>query len=229
MHLSEISSPCLGQIPPKRARRKEARPGELLRAALLVFVEKGFGASKVEDIARLAGVSKGTLFLYFANKEELFKAVVRDNIVGQLTEFEAAVDVFEGSTGALMRVMVHAWWQRCEATGSSGIAKLMLSEGKQFPELASFYRSEVIEPARNLIGRVLARGVSRGEFRAIDMTYGPYTLLSSMLFLALWHHAPGLSSPEDGPLHAQAYLDTLIDTFLDGVLLRNAPTNPLNH
>jgi len=229
MQITESSKASLGPIIQKRARRKEARPRELLEAALLVFVEKGFGASKVEDIARLAGVSKGTLFLYFASKEELFKAVVRDNIVGQLTEFKAAVDAFEGPTGELMRAMVHAWWQHCDATGSSGIAKLMISEGKQFPELASFYRSEVIEPARDLIGRVLARGVSRGEFRAIDMTYGPYTLLSSVLFLALWHHAPGLSSPEDGPLHAQAYLDTLIDTFLGGVLLRNAPTNSMNH
>jgi len=229
MQITESSKASLGPIPQKRARRKEARPRELLEAALLVFVEKGFGASKVEDIARLAGVSKGTLFLYFASKEELFKAVVRDNIVGQLTEFKAAVEAFEGSTGELMRTMVHAWWQHCDATGSSGIVKLMLSEGKQFPELASFYRSEVIEPARDLIGRVLARGVFRGEFRAIDMTYGPYTLLSSVLFLALWHHAPGLSSPEDGPLQAQAYLDTLIDTFLGGVLLRNAPTNSMNH
>ena len=216
-------------IPPKRERRKHARPGELLEAALHVFVDQGFGAAKVEDIASRAGVSKGTLFLYFASKEELFKAVVRDTIVGQLSQFQAAVDTFEGPTPELMRTMVHAWWQRSHANGSTGITKLMLSEGKHFPELATFYRIEVTDPARDLIGRLLARGLARGEFRAIDPTYGPYTLLSSMIFLALWHHAPGLSSPQDGPPSAQAYLDTLLDAYLGGVLVRDTQAIPIDN
>ena len=75
--------------PLKRERRKESRPRELLQAALTLFVEKGFAATKAEEVARLAGVSKGTLFLYFASKEELFKAVVRENISGQFSEFNA--------------------------------------------------------------------------------------------------------------------------------------------
>lgn len=216
-------------LPPKRERRKHARPGELLEAALHVFVDQGFGAAKVEEIASRAGVSKGTLFLYFASKEELFKAVVRDTIVGQLSQFQAAVDTFQGPTPELMRTMVHAWWQRSHANGSTGIAKLMLSEGKHFPELANFYRTEVIDPARDLIGRLLARGIARGEFRAIHPTYGPYTLLSSMIFLALWHHAPGLSSPQDGPPSAEAYLDTLLDAYLGGVLVRHTQAIPIDN
>jgi TetR/AcrR family transcriptional regulator len=213
-------------MPVKRERRKEARPGELLQAALTLFVEKGFAATKVEDVARMAGVSKGTLFLYFSSKEELFKAVVRDKIVGQLSQFHAAIDAFEGPTDRLMRTFLHAWWQQADASQSSGIAKLMLSEGQQFPELAAFYREEVIDPARELIARVHGRGVKRGEFRPIDPTYGPLTLLSSILFLALWRHAPALSPSQISPLQPLAYLDALIDTYLSGVLLRE-PTHPV--
>jgi AcrR family transcriptional regulator len=207
-------------LPVKRERRKEARPGELLQAALSLFVDKGFAATKVEDVARQAGVSKGTLFLYFSSKEELFKAVVRDKIVGQLSQFHAAIDAFDGATDQLMRTFLHAWWQHAQASQSSGIAKLMLSEGQQFPELAAFYREEVIDPARELITRVHARGVQRGEFRPIDPSYGPLTLLSSILFLALWHHAPALSPSKMSPLQPLAYLDALIDTYLRGVLVR---------
>jgi AcrR family transcriptional regulator len=94
MQLTKILFQPTCPIPVKRERRKEARPGELLQAALALFVEKGFAATKVEDVARLAGVSKGTLFLYFSSKEELFKAVVRDKIVGQLSQFHAAIEAF---------------------------------------------------------------------------------------------------------------------------------------
>jgi TetR/AcrR family transcriptional regulator len=201
----------------KRERRKEARPGELLQAALALFVEKGFAATRVEEIARRAGVSKGTLFLYFASKEDLFKAVVRDNIVGQLAEFAAAIDAYQGPTPDLMRTFVHGWWQHVEATNSAAISKLMISEGAQFPELASFYRAEVIAPAQQLIARVLARGQARGEFRRVDPQYGPLVLLSSLIFLALWRNSATLAGVHDGQLDPRAYLDTLLDTCLSGL------------
>ena len=215
-------------LPIKRARRKEARPGELLQAALALFVAKGFAATKVEEVARMAGVSKGTLFLYFSSKEELFKAVVRERIVGQLSQFHAAIDAFQGPTAQLMRTFLHTWWEQADATQTSGIAKLMLSEGQHFPELAAFYREEVLDPARELIARVHARGVTRGEFRPIDPTYGPLTLMSSILFLALWRHAPAFSSSHQVPLKPLDYLDALIDTYLSGVLVRESAGSGLN-
>jgi TetR/AcrR family transcriptional regulator len=87
----------------KRERRKEARPGELLDAALDLFVEKGFAATRAEEVAARAGVSKGTLFLYFPSKEELFKAVVRENISGRFAEWNEEFDVFEGTTADMVR------------------------------------------------------------------------------------------------------------------------------
>lgn len=200
---------------PKRERRKEARPRELLDAALALFVAQGFAATKAQDVAKHAGVSKGTLFLYFSSKEDLFRAVVRENIVGQFSELNKALDRFTGSTEELMRSFMAAWWQRIGANRSAGICKLMVSEGSQFPELAEFYRTEVIEPACQIIARVLARGVQRGELNALHAPHSVHTLLAPIVFLMLWNSAPSLSgaSALDGP----AFLNAQVDVLLRGI------------
>ena len=123
----------------KRERRKEARPGELLEAALDLFVEKGFAATRSEEVAARAGVSKGTLFLYFPSKEELFKAVVRDNIVVTIGAAEQDAAAFDGPSGELLGTLLMRWWTEIWATPLGGITKLMLAEGNNFPELAQFY------------------------------------------------------------------------------------------
>src|ERR671921_541778 len=94
----------------RRERRKEARPGELVDAALDLFVEKGFAATRAEEVAARAGVSKGTLFLYFPTKEELFKAVIRENLSGRFTEWNEEFQVFEGSTADMVRYCMKVWW-----------------------------------------------------------------------------------------------------------------------
>lgn len=96
MPLSKLIGARLQDASPKRERRKEARPGELLDAALDLFVEKGFAATRAEEVAARAGVSKGTLFLYFQSKEELFKAVITENIAGRFNEWNAEFEAFTG-------------------------------------------------------------------------------------------------------------------------------------
>src|SRR6188474_2287208 len=100
----------------KRERRKEARPGELLDAALDLFVEKGFAATRSEEVAARAGVSKGTLFLYFPSKEELFKAVVRENISGRFEEWNKEFATFEGDSADMLRYCMKTWWERLGAS-----------------------------------------------------------------------------------------------------------------
>jgi TetR/AcrR family transcriptional regulator len=213
--------------PIKHERRKQARPGELLNAALELFVEKGFAATRVEEVAKLAGVSKGTLFLYFASKQELFKAVVRENISGRFVEWNAELANFEGSTADMLRYCMTAWWKRIGSTKASGITKLMMSEACNFPELAAFYQAEVTQPGSELIQRILQRGVERGEFRPIDMSYGVYLVLAPMLFLAMWKHSCGTCTagvqlvPED-------YIAMQVETLLHGLCIRPPlpPTPP---
>src|SRR6185436_5309848 len=124
---------------------KEARPGELLAAALDLFVEKGFAGTRAEEVAKRAGVSKGTLFLYFSSKEELFKAVVRENISGRFGEWNEELNNFQGSSADMLRYCVKTWWERVGSTKAAGIIKLMMSEAGNFPELAAFYNAEVIQ------------------------------------------------------------------------------------
>jgi TetR/AcrR family transcriptional regulator len=207
----------------KRARRKEARPGELLAAALDLFVEKGFAATRAEEVAKRAGVSKGTLFLYFSSKEELFKAVVRENISGRFGQWGTEIDQFQGSTADMLRMCMLAWWERIGSTKASGITKLMLSEAGNFPELATFYRDEVIRPGNELIKRILQRGVDRGEFRPMNMKYAVYTVLGPMLFLALWKHSYGTLSDAKDHLAPQEYLAAQIDAILLGMHVRGEP------
>ena len=197
----------------KRQRRKDARPGELLDAALEIFVEKGFAATRVEDVARQAGVSKGTVFLYFPSKEELFKAVVRENIAGRLSEWKVEFTHYQGSTQDMLRYVMHSWWERIGSTKASGIIRLVVSEAGNFPELAAFFREEVIYPSHDLIRRILQRGVERDEFQALDLEYGIYTVLAPMLFLAI-----SKSSGIGIVIEPQQYLATQIETILFGLM-----------
>lgn len=218
--------PCPTQTPEhaKHERRKDARPGELLDAALALFVEKGFAATRVEEVAKLAGVSKGTLFLYYASKEELLKAVVRENISGRFAQWTAELESFQGSSADLLRYCVTAWWQRIGSTKVSGITKLMVCEANNFPELAAFYATEVIQPGNQLIARVLQRGVDRGEFRAMDMKYAVYVVLAPMLFLALWKHSLATCCDAGAQLVPEDYLALQLETILNGLSTRQTST-----
>ncbi|MBC5784345.1 TetR/AcrR family transcriptional regulator [Ramlibacter sp. USB13] len=204
----------------RRERRKEARPGELLDAALDLFVEKGFAATRSEEVAARAGVSKGTLFLYFPTKEELFKAVVRENMSGRFAEWQEEFMKFEGSTADMARHFMRVWWERIGATRASGITKLMISEARNFPELAAFYQQEVIRPGTDLVRRILQRGIARGEFRPVDVEYAVFGVVAPMIFLIMMKHSLGACAPQDYPLDPQRYVDTQMDMLLQGLCAR---------
>src|SRR3954466_14987852 len=119
MSLTKFIAGHREDVQAKRERRKEARPGELLQAALDLFVEKGFAATRAEEVAARGGGSKGTLFLYFPSKEELFKAVVVENLAGRFTEWNQEFEAFEGSTADMLRYCMRIWWERVGSTQAS--------------------------------------------------------------------------------------------------------------
>jgi AcrR family transcriptional regulator len=206
----------------RRARRKEARPGELLEAALALFVEKGFAATRVEEVAAHAGVSKGTLFLYFPSKEDLFKAVVRENLAGRFIEWNAEFEQFTGDSAELVRYAMRSWWERIGMTPASGITKLVMSEAGTFPEIAAFYQQEVIGPGHALIRRILQRGVDRGEFRDLPLDYAVYSLIAPMIFLLMWKHSMAPCCPPAHQLDPVSFIDTQVDLILRGMLKQPA-------
>ncbi len=217
--IRKLLSDTCAQVQAKRERRKEARPGELLAAALALFVEKGYAATRAEEVAHRAGVSKGTLFLYFSSKEELFKAVVRENITGRFAEWNAEFEVFPGSTAEMLRYAMLNWWARVGNTPAAGITKLMMSEASNFPELAAFYQREVIEPGHTLIRRILQRGVDRGEFRPMDMQHAIYTVLAPMIFLMSWKYSFGVCASPSTTLDPDQYLELQVQTLLHGLCI----------
>ena len=209
-----------------RQRRKEARPQELLDAALTLFIERGFSATRSEDVAARAGVSKGTLYLYYPSKEDLLKAVVRENLGALIKEGVDIAVGFEGDTQQLLGVLMHTWWQRIGDTPASGIFKIILTEMGNFPDFARFYMDEVIEPARALFTRVLQRGVDGGELRAVNLFETVHLLIFPMLMMCLHRHSIG--SPCHAPireLDPHSFIDTHIDTVVNG-LRRTAATAP---
>jgi TetR/AcrR family transcriptional regulator len=212
----------------KRERRKDARPGELLAAALDLFVEKGFAGTRVEEVAQRAGVSKGTLFLYFASKEELFKAVVRENITAHYPQWHDQIRNFDGSTADMLHGCVQSWWASVGSTKASGISKLMVSEGSNFPELAAFYFQEAVAPGQELIRSIFERGIARGEFRAIDLKYGVHALIAQMLYLLLWKHSPAAALPPQARLSPPDYLRTQIDLLLHGLVKTHSSPSHLS-
>lgn len=209
-----MSSPLKSK--PRWERRKDARPQELLAAALDLFVERGYAATRLDDVAAQAGVSKGTLYLYFANKEELFKAVVRESVVPILGEAEAIVDNFEGHSADLFREIIFGWWERIGATKLSGITKLIIAEACNFPEVAQFYHDEVISRGKAMVMRMLERGIARREFRNIALTEATNVVIAPVLMLMMWNHSFHICHAEKvSPEH---YLNSFIDLFLHGLL-----------
>lgn len=220
MSLSKFIAARTDEVHGKRERRKEARPGELLDAALDLFVEKGFAATRAEEVAARAGVSKGTLFLYFPSKEELFKAVVRENISGRFQEWNQEFEKFEGNTPDMLRYCMQVWWDRIGASRASGITKLIMSEARNFPDIALFYQHEVIDPGNELIRKILRRGVDRGEFRIPDMDYALFSITAPMVFLIMMKHSLGACVPQDYPLDPQRFINSQLETLLNGLRVR---------
>jgi AcrR family transcriptional regulator len=198
---------------PRWQRRAEARPQELLAAALAVFVEKGYAATRLEEVARRAGVAKATLYLYYENKLELFKAVVRHALVAN---FDAVAreqaDVECGAREALSHFMTE-FMRRVADSPVSGIPKLVMAEAGNFPELARFYHDEVIRRGRTMVTGVLERGIAAGEFRAVDTDYAWRVVIAPLMLAIIWKHSFAAFEAEalDFERHLAAHLDLLFN------------------
>lgn len=205
---------------PIRRRRKEARPQELLDAALELFVEKGFAATRLDEVARRAGVSKGTVYLYFPGKEELFKAVVRHSLTPIIALGSDLLDSHRGRTADLLRELMQVWWERVGSTRASGIFKLVLAEACNFPDLTRFYVDEVVLPVRRVLARAIERGIARGEFRRLNPDEVVHALIAPAQYLVLHQHSIGACGFHEMDLDVRSFLNTQLDLILHGLAAR---------
>lgn len=171
----------------RRQRRPDARPGEILAAALALFSEKGFSSSRMEDVAARAGVSKGAIYLYFPDKFALLKALVQQAIGDQIDAAARLVDQLDGPVAPPLVQLVRMFVVRVETTDLPSIIKLVISESRAHPEIGRFYLDNVIMVAMPLLERLISKGVASGEFRAVDPRLAVKCLLGPMLLSAIWH------------------------------------------
>jgi AcrR family transcriptional regulator len=182
---------------PAHQRRKAERPQELVDAALALFAEKGFAATRIDEVARRAGVSKGTLYLYYASKEELLKAVIRERLSTEIAAAAQTVADHPGSSAELMTGLLAQWWADLIASDVSAVFKLIITEVRNFPEIAAFYRREVVEPGNALIALILQRGIDRGEFRPVNIDATVHSLVLPMVMLCIHRHSLGVCEPNE--------------------------------
>ncbi len=172
---------------PRWRRLPEERPKQILEAALAVFAERGLSAARLEDIARRAGLSKGTIYLYFPNKEELFREVVRNNVVAFIERGEAFFDEHPDPARALDEWTAGFWaWLRSPVFPV--MHRLVNSELHSFPDLGAFYAREVIERSQRLVSEMLKRGMSEGRYRHMDPLVAARMLSSLFVTHATWYH-----------------------------------------
>jgi AcrR family transcriptional regulator len=215
-------SDVLGSHGPRWARRKDARPAEIIAAALAAFSEHGYAATRIEDIATRAGVTKGTVYLYFKSKEDLFGAVIQNTLAHTIVVGEEMLEHYQGTTAELMRDMAALVWKSFDHTGAGAIPKLVMAESKKFPEVARLYYHTVVEPSRALNRRIIERGIARGEFRAVDPDEYKSLLLAPAIFLLLWRHTFEHAVP-DAVLIPQQILDTYVDMVLRTLSVESVP------
>jgi AcrR family transcriptional regulator len=204
-----------GNQPARWRRRKEARPQEILEAALSVFAEKGFAAARMDEIAARAGVSKGTIYLYFESKEAVFRALVREMLVPRLAEAANVVRDYKGPMGPLLATILRNLGTFITTSDRVVLPKMVIAEAGNFPDLARIYREEMIERGLSLFGSVIRAGIRQGEFREVPVEHAVRLCIAPLLVAAIWRTT-------FAALDVQAYdyaglIETHIETLLRGL------------
>jgi AcrR family transcriptional regulator len=198
----------------------------LLDAALVLFVEKGFAATRAEEVAQRAGVSKGTLYLYYPSKEELLKAVISEHLSSRIAAGAAEAEKHRGSAADLLREVFSRWWLDVFDSPTSGVFKLIITEVRNFPDLADFYSREVVQPAEQLIARIVQRGIDSGEFDDLDVAAAVHSLVLPMVMLCLHKHSLGACSAHHEDFDPHAFIRLHIDLVIRGLLRHPAEAQP---
>ena len=201
---------------PKWRRRKEARPSDIVAAALQIFGEKGFAGARLEEIAHLAGVSKGTLYLYFETKGDLFRAVVHDAIVPNIEEVERTILALDLPFAELLRLLLPRFAQIVTARPVGAVVKMVVGESRNFPELARVWHDEVVQKGLGLLAGLIARAQAQGEVRPGDPRIHAFSIMGPMLMGVLWRET---FTPVGGaPVDLEAVARQHAETVLTGLL-----------
>lgn len=205
---------------PKWRRRSEDRPREICAAALDVFAEKGFAAARLDEIARRAGVSKGTLYLYFQDKEDLFRAVVRDTVAPNIEAIRAGLSQADLPFAEIIRMFLPRFAEITGRVPVGAVAKMVIGESRNFPELAKVWHDHVASKAIDMIAELIGQAQARGEVRPGDPRLHAFTLMGPMVLGLLWRET--LQPAGGAPLDLDALAKQHAESVLAGLLTERA-------
>jgi AcrR family transcriptional regulator len=194
---------------PKYQRRKEDRPQEIADAAFAAFAEKGYSATRIDDVAKRAGVSKGLTYLYYKTKEDLFKAVVKNVVVRRVDVLIGDVESTELSSEEFIRGPLLNFMKKVPGSPIAIVIRLLISEGPRHPDLVSYYYDNVVARGLQAITRFIERGVERGEFRREALDLQPHLFMAPMMLSIIWR----LIFTEK-PLDTDRLMETQVDMLL---------------
>lgn len=205
---------------PKWRRKPEQRPDDILNGALKEFRERGFTAARIEDIAKHAGLSKGTVYLYFSSKEDMLKALVKRSVIPIANALKNIADHIcdncsDETASDLLRRMLMIVGDRIKDARTGSIPLLIIGEAGNFPELAAFYRSKVIDVTMGAIGAVIKRGITSGEFRDVNITFAIRSLVSVMIMQVVWNGV--FAQKGEVIISMKDLLNSHLDIYLNGI------------
>ena len=194
---------------PRYRRLKEERPQQITEAAFEAFAEKGYAATRVEEVAQRAGVSKGLMYLYFKTKEELFKAVIKGVVIRRVNTLIDVVESTDLSSEAFLRGPMADFMKKIPGSPVAVVIRLLLSEGPRHPDLLDYYWENVVSRGLDAMRRLLDRGVERGEFRKTAVNDLPQLIMAPMMLSMVWNMLFTKRT-----LNSDLLIDTQIDMLL---------------
>lgn len=198
---------------PKFRRRKEERPQQIIRAALAAFAENGFDATRVTDVARRAGVSKGLLYLYFRTKEELFKAVVKSVVLPRLEALRVNVARTDLTATEFLRGPYLEFAREVPRSPARVLVRLMIAEGPKHPDLTAWYWENVVAHGLAILRLVIKRGVKAREFRSSTIEDYPQMLVAPVLFSVVWTSVFSTHHTLDTDHYIESHLELLLEAI----------------
>jgi AcrR family transcriptional regulator len=205
--------------PPARRRRKDARPQEIVAAAIAEFAARGFAAARLEDVAKRAGVSKATIYVYYKDKEALFEACMRLQVAPLLQNAGALVDMFPGPTDELIRLLITTIYKNLVNSDAKELIRIVIAESENFPFLAEMHHRETVSKGKAILTRIVERGIARGEFRQGPYAKAPMVIAGAAIMATIW----SLVFQRIDPMDFDDVMNAHIDLVLNGVLQRSPP------
>ncbi|MBI1187060.1 MAG: TetR family transcriptional regulator [Alphaproteobacteria bacterium] len=200
-------------------RRAQARPDEILSAALDAFIASGFDAATMDDIARRAGVTKGALYLYFESKEQMLRALIDREVRPLIARVEALSVMETDDPAALIKQALLLVTGALADPRLFALPRLIIALSGRFPDVVNGYRDDVVGPARAAIGRLVMRGQALGQFRAVDPVAAARAIIGPMMFEIMWAH---VLHGESDLGRSAGWIEAQVDVLIKGLEPRGA-------